>query len=116
MEISYTMQGDYLLPDLKLPEQPEVELGHYAQMRRKYLKERHRVLYYNLLTKGKLIEHLYETEQRALQMEETLTQQMAQQQGVTEKLKAENMMSWVRKMNNIRNSAQEIVRAEVIYA
>lgn len=116
MEISYTNQGDYLLPDLTLPEQPEVELGRYAQMRRKFLKERHRVLYYNLLTRGQMTEHLYETEQRALQMEETLVQKMAAQEGVTESLKATDMMSWVRKMNNIRNRAQEIVRTEVIFA
>lgn len=116
MEISYTRQGDYLLPDLTLPEQPEVELGRYAQMRRRFLKERHRVLYFNLLTKGQLTAHLSEVEQRALQMEEALVQQMAAQEGVTESLKATDMMSWVRKMNNIRNRAQETVRTEVIFA
>lgn len=115
MEISYTKQGDYLLPNLKMPEQPEVTLGRYAQMRRKYLKETHRILYYNLLTRGKLTEHLAEVEQRAQSMEETLVRQMAQTEGVTEKLKAEDMMSWVRKMNNLRNSAQEIVKAEVVF-
>ena len=115
-KIEYTMQGDYLLPNLKMPEQPEVELGRYAEMRRKFLKEHHRVKYYNLLTKVKLIEHLAEVENRATEMEETLVQQMAVQEGVTESLKAADMMSWVRKMNNIRNRAQEIVKTEVIFA
>ena len=66
-ELTYTMQGDYQLPNLTLPEQPEVELGQYAQMRRKYLYRQRRILYTNLLTKGKLTEHLAETEQRALE-------------------------------------------------
>ena len=93
-----------------------MELGRYAQMRHKYLKEHHRVLYYNLLTKGKLTEHLHETEQRALQMEEALTRQMAEQQGLTEEMKATDMMGWVRKMNNLRNSVQEIILTDCIYA
>ena len=115
-EISYTMQGDYQLPNLELPEQPEVTLGRYAQMRRKYLKENHRVLYYNLLTQGKLTEHLAEVQHRALSMEETLVFQMREKQGITEQLKETDFLSWVRKMNNLRHSAQEIVLAEVVYA
>lgn len=115
-KITYTMQGDYQLPNLKLPEQQEMTLGRYANLRKKYLKEHHRVLYYNLLTSCKLEEHLAEVEQRATSMEATLVQQMAEKQGVTESLKAEDMMAWVRKMNNLRNSAQEIVLAEVVYA
>ena len=115
-ELTYTMQGDYNLPDLTLPEQPEVSLGRYAQMRRKFLKENHRVLYYNLLTKCKLTEHLAETEQRATEMEETLLKQMAAKEGLTESLKATDMMTWVQKMNNLRNRVQEIVRTEVIFA
>ncbi|MCD8054974.1 MAG: TnpV protein [Lachnospiraceae bacterium] len=110
------MQGDYLLPDLTLPEQKDVTLGPYAEMRRRYLKEHHRVLYYNLLTKCALTEHLAETERRATEMEEALVRQMAQKEGLTESLKATDMMSWVRKMNSLRSSAQEIVRAEVIFA
>ena len=115
-EITYTMQGDYQLPNLKLPKQQEMTLGRYANLRKKYLKEHHRVLYYNLLTNCKLEEHLAEVEQRATSMEATLVQQMAEKQGVTESLKAEDMMAWVRKMNNLRNSAQEIVLTEVVYA
>ena len=86
--ITYTRQGDYNLPDLTLPEQPSVELGMYAQMRRRFLKNHHKILYYNLLTRCKLIQHLYDIEQTALKMENDLIQQMAQEQGVTEQLKA----------------------------
>ncbi|MDO4317233.1 MAG: TnpV protein [Lachnospiraceae bacterium] len=99
-----------------MPEQPEVSLGRYAQMRRTFLKEHHKVRYYNLLTSCKLNAHLVETEQRALTLEETLIQQMAAQEGITESLKAADMMSWVRKMNNLKNRVQEIVKAEVIFA
>ena len=115
-ELTYTRQGDYELPNLTLPEQPEVTPGRYAQMRRKYLKENHRIVYYNLLTSCKMTEHLAEVEQRATEMEESLVTQMAKAEGVTEKLKATDMMVWVRRMNNIRNRAQEIVQAEVIFA
>ena len=115
-EIIYTRQGDYELPNLTLPEQPEVSLGRYANLRRKYLKEHHRVLYYNLLTQGKLTEHLAEVQRRAISMEEKLVFQMREKQGVTESLKETDFLAWVRKMNNLRNSAQEIVLAEVVYA
>mgnify|MGYP000621138351 FL=1 len=108
--------GDYSLPNLKLPQQPEVTLGRYAQMRRDFLKEHHRVLYYNLLTRGELTQHLAEVEQRASKMEETILSQMAQKEGVSEQMKAEDMMKWVRLMNSLRSSAQEIVKAEVIFA
>ena len=115
-EITYTMVGDYNLPNLKLPEQTEVTLGRWSQMRRTYLKEHHKILYYNLLTKGILNSHLAEVQQRASELEETLVKQMAQKAGLTEQMKAEDMMKWVRLMNNIRNSAQEIVKNQVIFA
>ena len=114
-KITYTMQGDYLIPDLTLPEQTEVELGTYARMRRKFLQEEHPVLYGNLLTSCKLNEHLMEVQKRATELQETLTKQMAATEGITEQLKAEDMMSWVRKMNNLQNRIQEIVLSEVIY-
>lgn len=104
------------------PSEPETstaarsDVGRYAQMRREFLKEHHRVLYYNLLTRGELTQHLAEVEQRASKMEETILSQMAQKEGVTEQMKAEDMMKWVRLMNSLRNSAQEIVKAEVIFA
>ncbi len=109
-EITYTMVGDYNLPNLILPEQPEVIQGKWSQMRRTYLKEHHKVQYYNLLTKGILTSHLSEVEQRATELEETLIRQMAEKEGLTEQMKADDMMKWVRLMNNIRNSAQEIVK------
>ena len=115
-KITYTMVGDYNLPNLKLPEQTEVTLGRWSQMRRTYLKEHHKILYYNLLTKGILNSHLAEVQQRASELEKTLVKQMAQKAGLTEQMKAEDMMKWVRLMNNIRNSAQEIVKNQVIFA
>jgi hypothetical protein len=115
-KIEYTTQGDYNLPNLTLPEQPEVELGLYAQRRRTFLKERHRIMYYNLLTSCKLTEHLSEVQNRATELENTLIHQMAKNEGLTEELKAKDMMTWVRRMNNLRNRVQEIVMSEVIYA
>ncbi|MCC8073395.1 MAG: TnpV protein [Clostridiales bacterium] len=115
-ELTYTMVGDYNLPNLTMPNQPEVSLGIYAQMRKKFLKEHHKVLYYNLLTTGELISHLAETEQRANEMEQTLLKQMAKKEGLTEQMKATDMMNWVRLMNNLRNSVREIVISQVIYA
>ena len=100
-EITYTMQGDYLLPDLTMPEQPELSMGRYARMRKKFLKEYHKVRYYNLLTSCALNEHLNDTERRANELEQLLTEQMAASEGVTENLKATDMMSWVRKMNSM---------------
>nr|WP_242996408.1 TnpV protein [Clostridium indicum] len=110
------MVGDYNLPNLKLPEQTEVTLGRWSQMRRTYLKEHHKIQYYNLLTKGILNSHLAEVQQRASELEETLVKQMAEKAGLTEQMKAEDMMKWVRLMNNIRNSAQEIVKNQVVFA
>ena len=115
MEITYTRQGDYYLLNLTLPEQPQVELGMYAQLRRRYLENQHKILYYNLLTKCKLVEHLADIEQQAFDMEDRIISQMAKQQGVTEALKALDQMEWVRRMNNIRNAAREIVCHELIY-
>ena len=99
-----------------MPEQPNVNQGRWAQMRRSNLRDHHKILYYNLLTKGTLTQHLAEVQQRATEMEETLVRQMAQKEGLTEELKATDMMKWVRLMNNLRNSAQEVVKAEVIFA
>lgn len=115
MKITYMRQGDYYLPNLTLPEQPQVELGMYAQLRRRFLENQHKILYFNLLTKCKLVEHLADIEQQAFDMEDRIIRQMAEQQGVTEALKAQDQMEWVRKMNNTRNAAREIVCEELIY-
>lgn len=115
MKITYTRQGDYYLPNLTLPEQPQVELGVYAHLRRRFLENQHKILYYNLLTKCKLVEHLADIEQQAFDMEERIIQQMSEKQGVTEQMKAQDQLLWIGKMNNIRNAAKEIVCAELIY-
>ena len=112
---TYTQQGDYLLPDIKLPEQPEYEIGVWGQRRRRYLKEHHRVLYYNMLTKCTLYPHLAEVDQQAQDMFFRLVDEMAKREGITEQLKAADQMEWVRRMNNIQNRVTEIVYDELIY-
>ena len=108
-EITYTKQGDYLIPDLTLPTEPELPLGRYALMHRDYLEKHKRVTYLNLLTSGRLNEHLYQTEQTALSRLELLTKQLAAEQGVTEELKEKAPMQWVGLMNNIRSQAEEVI-------
>ena len=113
--ITYSKQGDYYLPNLKMPPQPELNIGMYGRKRKEFLEKHHRVKYYNLLTSVKLVEHLNDVDLRAREMEEKLIKEFAKQEGVTEELKARDMMSWVRKMNNIRNRVREIVFEEVVY-
>lgn len=113
---TYTRQGDYLLPDLSLVPQEERPIGVWGERRRKYLKEHRRVLYYSLLTSGKLQAHLADVEEQAQEMFERLTKQMAEKQGVTEALKVADMMAWVGRMNNIRNATEEAIYNEIIYA
>ena len=115
-EITYSRQGDYNLPNLLPPQEPEVALGKYALLRRKFLKENRRITYTNLLTSGKLNSHLEEVNRQANEMMERLTRQMAEKQGVTERLKAEDQMKWVQMMNNLQNAAEETVLAELIYS
>lgn len=112
--IWYELQGDYYLPCLTLPEQENVEIGVWGQRRRQYLKHHHRVLYYNLLTTGKLNSHLAEINQQAEEMFFRLVEELSEKEGVTEKLKAENQILWVQCMNNIQNRVKEIVNSEVI--
>ena len=113
--ITYSRQGDYLIPDLTLPTEQEIPLGRYSQMHRSYLEQHKRVTYLNLLTSGKLNEHLYQTEQTALQRLELLTKQLSTEQGVTEELKEKAPMQWVQRMNNIRSQAEEVIMTELIY-
>ena len=114
-KITYTQQGDYLLPDLKLPEQPKVEIGIWGKRHLRYLKNHHPIIYTNLLTSCKLTAYLADIDNQAEDMFFRLVNQLAKQEGVTEQLKAENQMLWVARMNNIRNRASEIVNAELIY-
>ena len=114
-EITYSRQGDYLIPDLTLPTEPELPLGRYALMHRDYLEKHKRVTYLNLLTSGRLNGHLHEVEQTALQRLELLTKQLSAEQGVTEELKEKAPMQWVGLMNNIRSQAEEVILTELIY-
>ena len=114
-EITYTKQGDYLIPDLTLPTEPELPLGRYAMMHRDYLEKHKRVTYLNLLTTGGLNSYLHQTEQAALQRLELLTKQLSKEQGVTEELKEKAPMQWLGLMNNIRSQAEEVILSELIY-
>ncbi len=111
---TYTQQGDYRLPNVKLPEQEDYEIGIWGQRRRQFLKQNHRVKYYNMLTKCTLCPHLAEVNEQAVRMEETLVSQLAVQEGVTEQLKAADMMAWTREMNSIRTRVREIIMTELI--
>ena len=114
--IGYTLQGDYYLPDLKLSAEKETEIGLWGQRHLRYLKQNRKVFYTNSLTAGKLNEHLAEIDKQAEDMFFRLVKQMAEREGVTEKLKADNQMEWVDRMNNTRSRATEIVNAELIFA
>ena len=113
---TYTQVGDYLLPDLSLPVEKEPgNIGVWALRHKRYLKQHHKVLYYNLLTSGKLDSYLADIEEQAQQLFLLLVKEYAEKEAVTEQLKAADPMVWVRQMNNIRNRATEIVNNEVIY-
>ncbi len=113
---TYTQVGDYMLPDL-LPaeEEKEANIGIWAMQHKRYLKQHHKVLYYNLLISGKLNSYLADIEQQAQNLFFRLVKDLAEKENVTENLKATDQMLWVRKMNNIRNRATEIVNADIIY-
>lgn len=111
---TYTQQGDYEFPNLKVPPEKEIEIGIWGQRYRRYLKQRHRIRYYNLLTTGTLNGHLAEVDQQAERMFRSLVSALSEQENVTEKLKANRPMEWVQKMNNIRNRVTEIVNSELI--
>lgn len=110
---TYTMQGDYRLPNLTLPAE-EHHIGVWGQRRLRYLKQHHKVLYYNLLTSGKLHSHLADIEEQAQTFFSRLVKEYAEKGGVTEQLKSSDQMAWVRRMNNIRECANELVMKEVI--
>ncbi len=99
---TYTRQGDYELPDLKIPPEKEVKIGVWGQRYRRYLKQYHKIRYYNLLTSGTLNGHLAEVDQQAERMFRSLVSALSKQENVTEKLKADRPMEWVQKTNSIR--------------
>ena len=114
---TYVRQGDYNLPCLSLPAEKESKsVGVWGQRHLRYLKQYRKVLYTNLLTSGKLNSYLADIDEQAEEMFSRLVKQLTEKENITEKLKAENQMLWVQKMNNIRNRATEIVNTDVIYA
>ena len=114
--ISYTLHGDYYLPDLALPDEEKgVEIGVWGQRHLRYIKQHRKVFYTNLLTSGKLNGYLADIDKQAQDMLFQLVKQMIEREDVTEKLKADNQMEWVARMNNIRSRATEIVNTDLIY-
>lgn len=112
---TYSQVGDYLLPDLKLPEEEQQPIGVWGQRHRRYLKEHRRATYATLLTNGKLNSYLAGIDRQAEELFSRLVKQMAANEGITETLKATDPMEWVGRMNNIRSRAMEIVNSELIY-
>ena len=112
---TYTMQGDYRLPNLTLPAEDERPIGVWGQRRLRYLKQHHKVLYYNLLTSGKLHSHLADTEEQAQALFSRLVKEYSEKEGVTEQLKSADPMKWVQRINNIRERTTEVVLNEFVY-
>ena len=112
---TYRQVGDYFLPNLEIDNQVDVQIGVWGQRHRQYVKEHHRVRYSNLLTTGMLNDYLAEIESRAQAMFDMLVRELSEKENLTEKLKASDPMEWVRRSNNLRNRATEIVNAEVIF-
>ena len=112
---TYRQEGDYLIPNLSLPDEEEYRIGKYGRMRRSYLKEHHPVLYADLLASGTLHRHLAEIDQACNERMAIIVSNMAKQEGVAEALKAADQMEWVRRMNSIRDRAAEVVLTELVY-
>ncbi|MBQ6336611.1 MAG: TnpV protein [Ruminococcus sp.] len=115
MKITYTQQGDYLLPNLKLPEQPKFKIGIWGKRHLRYIKQHHPIRYTNLLTSCEIIAYLANVDEEATEMFDRLVKQLAEKESVTEQLKAENQILWIQRMNSIRNRVIEIVNNELIY-
>ena len=116
MEVTYRTESDYRIPNLLMPQQPEVHLGKYAELRRQYLMKHRRAFYTNLKTTAKLADHLAEIQSQATAMIEKITLKMVQNEGVTERLKQLDPMKWIGLMNNYRHSAEETVINDLIYS
>ena len=112
---TYRQEGDYLIPNLALPNDGDNEIGKYGRMRLAYLKEHRKILYTNYLMEGTLSKHLSEIDQACNERMDNIVSAMAKREGVTEELKAADQMEWVCRMNNIRNRAEEIVLREVVF-
>ena len=114
--IGYTLQGNYYLPDLALPPEEKQPIGIWGQRHLRYIREPRKGLHFSLITSGKLNRYLADIDRQAEEMFSRLVKQMAEREGVTEKLKAENQIEWIGKMNNIRNRATETINNDLIYA
>ena len=112
---TYRQEGDYLIPNISLPDEEEYRIGKYGRMRRSYLKEHHPVLYADLLASGTLHRHLAEIDQACNERMAIIVSNMAKQEGVAEALKAADQMEWVRRMTSIRDRAAEVVLTELVY-
>ena len=112
---TYTKQGDYCLPNLTLPAEEKHSIGVWGQRRLRYLKQHHKVLYYNLLTSGKLHSHLADVEEEAQILFSRLVKEYAEKEGVTEQLKAADQMKWAQRMNSIRERVMETVYSDVVF-
>lgn len=113
---TYRQGGDYFIPNLVLPDGGDYQIGKYGRMRRSYLKEHRKILYTNYVVEGTLFKHLAEIDQACNERMEIIVSAMSEQEGVTEALKTADQMEWVRRKNNIRNRAEEIVLTELVYA
>lgn len=113
---TYHEENGYLIPDLRLPEKEEKEIGIWGQRHLRYLRDYRKIAYTNLLTSSRLHSYLAEIDGQAQERFEMLIKQMKRAQGITEQLKVENALEWVQRMNNIRGCAREIVNKEIIYA
>ena len=112
----YRQVGDYFIPNLILPDDSDYQIGKYGRLRRNYLKEHRKILYANYAVEGTLFKHLYEIDQACNERIEIIVSAMSEQEGMTEALKAADQMEWVRRKNNIRNRAEEIILTELVYA
>ena len=112
---TYRQEGDYLVPNLALPDEDDYEIGKYGRMRLDYLKEHRKILYTNYVTEGTLSKHLSEIDQACTERMEIIVPAMVKMEGVNEELKAADQMEWVRRMNGVRNRAEEIILREVVF-
>lgn len=113
--IEYVRQGDYYIPNLALPEETEYQIGKYGSLRRTFLKEHHNWLYSTMLLQGTLLKHLAEIDESCYGCIKDMMSKMAEQEGVTEQLKATDQMAWVQKMNSIKHRAEEFIMREYVY-
>ena len=112
----YRQVGDYFIPNLILPDDSDYQIGKYGRLRRNYLKEHRKILYANYVVEGTLFKYLSEIDQACNERIEIIVSAMSEQEGMTEALKAADQMEWVRRKNNIRNRAEEIILTELVYA